>query len=93
MAWTGNDILKFFKGFGSTLMAIGGGGAPHNQIISKAITGANIVGSLVKGNFSEAGNTTLESSGIPQAVRTVSNAAQGDSEAIGSVAAVVAFYS
>lgn len=86
----GDGILKFFKGFGTTLVGMGQGAALHNQIIGQVSTAVSAVGSAVKGNYSEAGQTLIESTGIPQAVRTVSKAAQGDAEAIGSVAAVVA---
>ncbi len=84
----GDEILKFFKGFGTTLIGMGESSAPHNQIIHQVTTAVSIGSSLVNGNFAEAGNTALESTGIPQAVRTVSKAAQGDAESIGSVAAV-----
>jgi len=84
----GDEILKFFKGFGTTLIGMGESSAPHNQIIHQVTMAVSIGNSLVNGNFAEAGNTALESTGIPQAVRTVSKAAQGDAESIGSVAAV-----
>ena len=87
--WPNDGIKKFFKGFGTTLMDIANGSQLHNQVISSVSTAISTVEHLSKGDYSGAGNQFLESTGAPEVVRTVGKAANGDMEAIGSVAAVV----
>ncbi|TJZ53578.1 RHS repeat-associated core domain-containing protein [Sphingobacterium olei] len=87
--WPNDGIKKFFRGFGTTLMGIANGSQLHNQIISSVSTAVSTVEHLSKGDYSGAGNQFLESTGAPEIVRTVGKAADGDMEAIGSVAAVV----
>lgn len=76
--WPGDGIGKFFKGFGTTLIGIASGSQLHNQVISSVSTGLNTVQHLSKGNYSSAGKEFLESTGVPEAVRTVGKAADGD---------------
>jgi RHS repeat-associated protein len=85
---TWNSVKNFAKGFGSTMSTMAQGAQLHNQILGQVKLAVDVTKSVSKGDFKGAGNQLLESTGIPNIVRTTKKVAKGDAEAIGNVAAV-----
>ncbi len=85
-------LKDFFSGFGTTLVNIAEGSQLHNQLIGQAQVTISATKSLINGDTEQAGNTLLESTGIPSAVRTIEGAANGNLKDIGSISATVVMY-